>query len=229
MSSSASAMGIVNPFEGNQFRYATEDAEDDDSVASDASGASLFSLEDELDEVSETGKSMISETSSLVRNKRMMIPIPMIEAALDLEADERRCLEEVTLSGLGHKSSSSSTGRKQRELPRYADPVLALRILVECLAQLGRLDDVERVLSENMEREIRQLAKREQARTFARLERKRAPVSIRVLGKAEHLKDFRRHLTGLLSAFGCVIIRLSHLAEVVRIRIVSCRGFAVGN
>ena len=211
---------MVNPFEGNQFRYANVDGEDDVSAESDASGASLFSLEDEQDEPSEAGKSMISETPSLFRNKRMMIPIPIIEAALDLEADEIRCLEEVTLSRMG-QAPKLSTGRKQRELPRYADPVLALRILVECLAQLGRLDDVERVLSENMEQEIRQIAKREQARTFARLEKKRAPVSIRVLGKTEHMKDFRRHLTGLLSAFGCVVIRLSHLAEIVRIRIVS--------
>lgn len=226
VTTTASVSGIVNPFEGNQFRYATDDADDDASVESDASGASLFSLEDEMDDATETGKSMISETSSIVRNKRTMIPIPMIEAELDLEADERRCLEEVALSGMG-RPRKTSTGRKQRELPRYADPVLALRILVECLAQLGRLDDVERVLSENMEQEIRQLTKREQARTFARLEKKRAPVSIRVLGKAEHLQDFRRHLTGLLSAFGCVIIRLSHLAEVLRIRIVSCRAEAL--
>jgi len=215
-SASASVSGIVNPFEGRQIRYAVDD--DDASVESDASGASLFSLEDNLmDDASETGKSMISETSSMVPNKRMMIPIPMIEAELDLEADERRCLEEIALSGM----NMQQTGRHQRQLPRYADPILALRILVECLAQLGRLDDVERVLSDGMEREIRQIVKREQARTFARLEKKRAPVSIRVAGKAEHLRDFRRHLTGLLSAFGCVVIRLSHLAEVVRIRIVS--------
>lgn len=215
MSSSVSLSGIVNPFAGHQTRYTVDDAADDVSVDSNHSGASLFSLED-ADVVDDGGgKSMISETSSFMQHKRMMIPIPILEAELDLEADERRCLEEIALSGM------AVTGRQQRPLPRYADPVLALRILVECLAQLGRLDDVERVLSEGLERELRQIVQREQAHTFQRLEKKRAPVSIRTLGRTENFKDFRRHLTGLLSAFGCVMVRLSHLAEVLRIRIVS--------
>jgi hypothetical protein len=146
-----------------------------------------------------------------------MIPIPTIEAKLDLEADERRCLEEIALSGMA--TVQQQAGR--RALPRYADPVLALRILVECVAQLGRLNDVERVLSENLERELRRIVQREQARTFARLERKRAPSNVRsISGRPENFKDFRRHLTSLLSAFGCVLVRLSHLAEVLRIRIV---------
>lgn len=207
-----SLSGIVNPFAGHQARYAVDDpAADDVSADSNHSGASLFSLEDDDDAA---GKSMVSETSAFVQHKRMMIPIPILEAELDLEADERRCLEEIALSGM------AVTGRQQRPLPRYADPVLALRILVECLAQLGRLDDVERVMSEGLTRELRQIVQREQARTFQRLERKRAPVNIRTLGRTENLKDFRRHLTGLLSAFGCVMVRLSHLAEVLRFRIV---------
>lgn len=151
--------------------------------------------------------------------KRVMIPIPMIEAELDLEADERRCLEEIALSGISLQPASGTL--RQRKLPRYADPVLALRILVECLAELKRLDDVERILSEGLEREIRQIVQREQARTFSRLEKKRVPQSIRSLGRTENMKDFRRHLTGLMSAFGCVMIRLSHLAEILRFRIVS--------
>jgi hypothetical protein len=53
------------------------------------------------------------------------------------------------------------------------------------------------------------------------LEKKRVPQSIRSLGRTENMKDFRRHLTGLMSAFGCVMIRLSHLAEILRFRIVS--------
>jgi hypothetical protein len=216
MSSSASVTGIVNPFAGPQTLYAVDDAADDVSVDSNHSGASLFSLEDADDDESGS-KSMISETSSFVRHKRMMIPIPILEAELDLEADERRCMEEIALSGM---ALQQPRGRQQRALPRYADPVLALRIMVECLAQLGRLDDVERVLLEGLERELRQIVQREQARTFARLEKKRVPVNIRTLGRSENLKDFRRHLTGLLSAFGCVMVRLSHLAEVLRIRIV---------
>lgn len=36
--------------------------------------------------------------------------------------------------------------------------------------------------------------------------------------KKADLKDFRRHWTGLLSSFGCVMLRLSHLAQIVRYR-----------
>lgn len=218
VSGSASVSGIVNPFAGHRTRYAVDDVDVDDDASDDSnqSGASLFSLEDAADDELAT-KSMVSETSSFIQHKRMMIPIPMLEVELDLEADERRCLEEIALSGMAFQPR----GRQQRTLPRYADPVLALRILVECLAQLGRLDDVERVMSEGLVNELRQIVQREQARTFARLEKKRLPVTVRSLGRVENLKDFRRHLTGLLSAFGCVMVRLSHLAEVLRIRIVS--------
>lgn len=197
---------------------------DDDSYDSNHSGASLFSVDDSDDgaEDQETKKSVVSETSSFVQQKRMMIPIPLVEAELDLEADERRCLEEVALSGL----MPTTAGRSQRPLPRYADPILALRILVECLTQLGRVDDVERVLLDGLDREIRILVQREQARTFARLEQRLAAdrSSARTLQRTgatdQMIQEFRRHLTGLLSAFGCVMVRLSHLAEVLRIRIV---------
>ena len=103
-----------------------------------------------------------------------------------------------------------------RNLPRYTDHVLPLRILVECLAKLGRLDDVERTLNESLSQEIRKLAQKEQAKTFARLDKVNPSRRRR-----RDLKDFRRHLTGLLSAFGCVMIRLSHLTQILRHRIVS--------
>ena len=229
--------GIVNPFAG---RFAVGDSttagsgggDDSASVDSNDSGASLFSLEEDetttMDGATansmDTGSVAKSGSSIMIPNRKMLIPIPIIEAELDLEADERRCLEEIALSGM---AVSSTAGRHQRNpLPRYADAVLGTRILVECLAQLGRLDDVERTLTENLDAELRKIVQNEQARSFARLEKKRAAaVGLRstTLGKSgEHsnLKDFRRHLTGLLSAFGCVIVRLSHLAEVLRIRIV---------
>lgn len=256
--------GIVNPFVGHHSSWKsvgvavlspTSDIdanhangnEDDDDASYDSnySGASLFSIDDDVDEdkdkdeqnttSNETKKSMISETSSFVQQKRMMIPIPIVEAELDLEADERRCLEEIALSGMMASmqinQSSSTLRQHHRLLPRYADPILALRILVECLTQLGRCDDVERVILDGLGREIRQIVQREQARTFQRLEKKqeRAFASGGMIrfntgrsgNNAESLKDFRRHLTGLLSAFGCVLVRIAHLAEVVRIRIVS--------
>jgi hypothetical protein len=254
--------GIVNPFVGQHTKWKSagiavlsptvdivasnhvnEDDDDDDaSYDSNYSGASLFSIDDDVDEEkdeqnttsNETKKSMISETSTFVQQKRMMIPIPIIEAELDLEADERRCLEEIALSGMmasAQINQTTSTLRQHhRLLPRYADPILALRILVECLTQLGRCDDVERVLLDGLGREIRQIVQREHARTFQRLEKKQERAfasggTIRFSAgrsgnNAESLKDFRRHLTGLLSAFGCVLVRIAHLAEVLRIRIV---------
>ena len=255
--------GIVNPFVGHHTTWksagiavlspttdihdpnhanANEEDHDDASYDSNYSGASLFSIDDDVDDEkdeqnttsNETKKSMISETSTFVQQKRMMIPIPIVEAELDLEADERRCLEEIALSGMMASAQIDQTGGSLRQhhrlLPRYADPILALRILVECLTQLGRCDDVERVVLDGLGREIRQIVQREQARTFQRLEKKQERafasggtirfITSRSGNNAESLKDFRRHLTGLLSAFGCVLVRIAHLAEVLRIRIV---------
>jgi hypothetical protein len=207
--------GMVNPFSGSHVRFAVEEDLDDQSIVSTNSGASLFSLEDgDGEPVAGSGGSRPTSVP-----KRVMIPLPMVEAELDLEADERRCLEEIALSGMSLQPTNGSLRR--RKLPRYADPVLALRILVECLAHLNRLDDVERILSEGLQREIREIVQREQARTFSRLDKKRMPQNLRSLGRTENLKEFRRHLTGLMSAFGCVMIRLSHLAEILRFRIVS--------
>jgi len=222
--SSVSLSGMVNPFYGSHMRFAVDEDLDDESVDSTGSGASLFSLEDGDAEAAKGNRkpssgASISSYDSSNGPRRMLIPIPMVEAELDLDADERRCLEEIALSGMALKPAGGT--HRQRQLPRYADPVLALRILVECLAHLKRLDDVERVLNEGLQREIRRINQREQARTFSRLEKKRIPKNIRSLGKTENLKEFRRHLTGLLSAFGCVMLRLTHLAEILRFRIVS--------
>lgn len=194
VSSVSKMSGIANPF-----------VNDDASEASDHSGASLFSVDEDDDDASDA-KTTDTLLSTRVKRKMMMIPIPIIEADLDLDADERRCLEEVALLKL----------ETSEDRPQYADSVLALRILVECLAKLGRLDDLERVVSENLEREIRSLVQTQQHQTFSRLERTTV--------KSDSLRDFRRHLTSLMSSFGCILLRLSHLAEVVRLRIVSFFG-----
>lgn len=153
------------------------------------------------------------------------IPRAILDSEVDLEADELRCLEEGSVS--------------DRPIPQYADPVLALRILTEALARLGRLEDMERVLGENVERELRRIVQAEQARTFARMERRRnAGGGRRGLGAVEGgggmmgqlaeseeaMRDFRVHLSNLLVAFGSVVLRLSHLAQIVRHRIVSAVG-----
>ena len=142
-----------------------------------------------------------------VNRCRMMISLPIIEAELDLEADERRCLEEIALSGMfsravlapstGPSSSNRQRHNHQQPLPRYADPVLALRILVECIAKLNRLDDIERMMQEGLTEEIRSVVQREQARTFSRLERMRrtiktntaAPIKIRQLILSKNSAD----------------------------------------
>jgi hypothetical protein len=233
---------------------------DADSIQSQDSGASLFSLEnqhvdgedidEEEDHEEEPEDTTNGPKSTRSSRLRMMIPIPLLEADLDLENDERRCLEEVALSGVTIKRR-----------PKYADPVLALRILVECCRHLGRLDDVERVLADNLSQEIRTLVQRENTKTFRILQQRNSTTAASssaimmmtmrnrgttglmepsaasssmwsaynttLISPEQQLQDFRRHLTGLLSAFGCVLLRLAHLAEVLRLRIV--RGISVGS
>lgn len=273
--------GMVNPFVGTtrRSRFAldtdldeysedvtTEDSDEDDDSDS---GASLFSVEEEDDELrplesgtsadpsSKLKKAALSasksvgsvpstaeRTTSSFPNRlggsamavKVMIPIPLLEAELDLEQDERRCLEEVAFSRGGGGGGSSSShlhgsvtrrhhhhggvGGGSRALPRYLNPVLATKILIECLFLLKRLDDVERVLGEGLEREIRRIVQREQARTFSRLERLKRKQGITTAAVSTpgaqrndaNLREFRQHLTGLLSAFGSVMIRLSHMA-----------------
>ena len=155
-----------------------------------------------------------------------LLPRAMIESELDLEADELRCLETF-----GSTAYSSFSNDGTLILPRYNDPVLGLRILVESLAKLGRLDDVERCVSENIDRELRKIAEMEQAKTLAKLEKRRKKAgntghrrnitSMGLDAAEEKLKDFRIHMKSLLTSFGSVMLRLSHLAQILRHRIVS--------
>lgn len=224
--------GMSNPFFKANKGYAQDD--DDESVDTLGSGASLFSRDDSSVASSQKTNPNASGSNgqlggalgypSMLENikSRMMIPFSVIEAELDLEADERRCLEESALSGVSNINASWDSvfaAHSRSNRPRYADHVLALRILVECLATLGKVDDIERMVNDEMERELRKIAQQEQARTFARLEKQRSMPRRKSGG--DDLRDFRRHLTGLLSSFGCVMIRLSHLAQIVRHRIVS--------
>jgi hypothetical protein len=188
--------GMKNPFMSRTRRPGIGD---DESVDSTGSGASLFSRDD----------APKTEVEVVKKQTKMMIPVSLLEADLDLENDEMRCLEEM--------AGSSWDDAHTRSLPRYTDHVLALRILLECLTKLNRLDDVKRTLNENIEREIRKLTQNEQAKTFSRLEKQQQPRR----GRSQNLKDFRRHLTGLLSSYGCVMIRLAHLVQIFRYRIVS--------
>lgn len=170
---------------------------------------------------------------------RRMVGRAILESEIDLEGDELRCLEEPAVWG-SHSNTThlpASFLYPEQALPRYSDPVLALRILVDCLTKLKRLDDVEQYLSEDLDREIRRVAEREQAKTFARLERHRG----RTAGgedseeEGDNMKAFRFHLNNLLKAFGGIMTRYLHLAQILRHKIVSttvvallCR-FAVTN
>jgi len=210
--------GIFHPFGSLDFIH--KDDSDDRSTSSQSSDASLLSLESDTEVVASGSASVVStpSVSSTLRKKsarNMMIPIPVLESVLDVEADERRCMEEIVLS-----MATIAPKVRQRNLPRYAEHVLALRIMVECLTMLKRLDDVERILLESTKHEIKAIVSDQQARTFAKLEHRQQPQSIRSQ-KTSDLSDFRRHLTCLLTSFGSVYIRLCHLAQIIRFKVVS--------
>ena len=157
---------------------------------------------------------------------KRMVGRAVLESEIDLEGDELRCLEEPMAAGaFGHPGAAhipASYSYPEQALPRYTDPVLALRILVECLTRLKRLDDVQRHLGEGIDREIRAVAEREQARTYARLERRRGRVASSEDGDGNNeLREFRIHLNNLLRAFGGVMTRFLHLTQILRHKIVS--------
>ena len=167
------------------------------------------------------------------------IPRVVLEDDLDLEADEMRCLEDYHDATGSRRAVQNFVDPRP---PRYADPVLALRILVEALAKLGRLDDVERVVGESVEIEVRRIAQAEQMRTTIRMDRRRSGERTQrgggvgaaamqaqdVRAIQEAMRDFRLHLRNILIAFGSVMLRLSHLAQILRHRVVSWSFRSVG-
>lgn len=161
-----------------------------------------------------------------------LLPRAMIESELDVEADELRCLENWRNSPNENTAYSSYSSDATLILPRYTDPVLALRILIEALAKLGRLDDVERYVAENLDREIRRIAQLEQANTLSKLEKYRTKTGSSLHRRnanpnansdvaEERLKVFKAHLRALLKGFGSVMLRLTYLAQILRHRISS--------
>ncbi len=193
------------------------------------------------------GNAVIASTNLPASTQfKRMVGRAILESDIDLEGDELRCLEEPAAWGTTHSVHThlpASHLYPEQALPRYTDPVLAIRILVECLTKLKRLDDVEQYLSESMDREIRQVAEREQAMTVARLERQRGKAKLSSVGygnggeggggegmrgggdDTDNLKEFRIHLNNLLKAFGGVMTRFLHLAQILRHKIVSINSF----
>lgn len=196
-----------------------EDFYDDEEEESSLFGPSRGSHGDEKKEGS---------TADGSNNARLeaVIPATMMEAEFDLEADERRSLEEQQYDSQGRRRTQALRMTK----PTYLDHVLALRTLVECLVRLRRLDDVERIVTDLLEKELSQLVQREQARTFLWVEKSstdrlrkgaggRYAALLNKAGSGIDLRDFRQHLNHILSAFGNVQIRLIHLTQIIRHRI----------
>lgn len=168
-----------------------------------------------------------NSTAAAAQCKRM-VSRALLESDLDLEGDELRCAIHDPNAAVTHLPATYM--HPEQALPRYTDPVLALRILVECLTRLKRLDDVEQFLSEGIANQIRKVAEREQAKTYARLERRRG---LKAVGEGtdgdgvqgaedeDELKEFRLHLNNLLRSFGGVMTRLLHLTQILRHKIVS--------
>jgi hypothetical protein len=110
---------------------------------------------------------------------------------------------------------------KRKKKPQYGDPVLALRTLVDCLIRLRRLDDVDRLLTEALPKELERLVQREQAKTFLLVEQAINTSHYRRSSqKGTDLRDFRRHLSAIIAAFGNVQLRMAHLAQIIRHRLV---------
>ena len=178
-----------------------------------------------------------------------LLPKPMIESELNLEVDEMRCLEDWNNpmypsnknSNNSNSTNSNHTNSRLSSLPRYNDPIMALRILVECLHKLNRLIDVDTTLIENVTLEIRKIAELEQVKTFTRMEQPPTTSTGNNNGSSsgtkknsssnngvvvgendameQHeitLREFRIHLSNLCRAYGNVMKRLSFLAQMLR-------------
>jgi hypothetical protein len=224
--------GMTNPFLNKRMRFALEydlQVEKVEDFKVDDSTQELeddFYDDDENNNHTANGNTMASGSSDNTnKSPPMILPSTMMDAEFDLEADERRSLEEQSM--LFQK-------QKQANRPTYVDHVLALRTLVECLVRLRRMDDVERIVTDCLERELSALVQREQARTFLQVEssstqqlRKsgRYAMLLSKAGATTDLRDFRRHLGAILSAFGNVQVRLTHLSQIIRHRIVSTSCF----
>lgn len=211
--------------------------DDDESAASTFSGFSNPSMNENSSKNSNSQKSnnnnnnnnntATSHNSYKPTVMGRLIPHIVMETELDLEEDELLCLEGDPLDIIEQRPQPGRRMMPQNnsnQRPVYSDATQALRILVETIAKLGRLDDVERFLNESLERELRSVAEREQQKTLALLERRKH----KRLRNQQYMRDtaattlpfeFKHHLMSLLYSFGNVMLRLSHLAQILRARI----------
>lgn len=252
-------MGMVNPFLTTRMRFAldpddlqlesilrnieAQQRERERGRLSDGVDEDFYDDEEEENSLFVTSRSSSVQSNNAGDEKKQgdasagdnstnnsrpeaVIPASMMDAEFDLEADERRSLEEQQYDSQGRRRKQALHMTK----PTYLDHVLALRTLVECLVRLRRLDDVERIVTEALDKELSQLVQREQARTFLWVEKSstdrlrkgaggRYAALLNKAGSGIDLRDFRQHLHHILSAFGNVQIRLIHLTQIIRHRI----------
>jgi hypothetical protein len=205
--------------DSNSWAHTSNSFEDDASTKGSTAGGSAANT-------ATSGNEVGSSSNMASTQFRRMVGRAILESEIDLEGDELRCLEEPAVWG-SHSNTThlpASYLYPEQALPKYSDPVLALRILVDCLTKLKRLDDVEQYLSEDLNREIRRVAEREQAKTFALLERRRGRAAAggeESDEEGDNMKVFRFHLNNLLKAFGGIMTRYLHLAQILRHKIVS--------
>jgi hypothetical protein len=214
-----SKSGIANPFLTVKMRFALEY-----DLKVNSLSTSLLLDHQRTGDMDRMDDDFYEDDETVVKDANYVIPQSTMEAEFDLEAEERRSLDERRLQV--HASVLEAETK-----PTYLDPVLGLRTLVDCLVRLRRLDDVERILNDVLEKELSGLVQREQARTFLRVEGSssqqmrnkggRLTMLASKAGATTDLRDFRRHLSNILSAFGNVMQRLMHLAQIIRHRIVS--------
>jgi hypothetical protein len=218
--------GITNPFLSKMMRFALDY---DLQVESLQNPMYLQEINDDAiieedfyDDDDEANNIASSQPGATSRGPTFVIPQSVMEAEFELESEERRSLDELKYR--------HNNGRKALNRPMYMDHVLALRTLVECLVRLRRLDDVERIVNDVIEKELASIIQREQARTFLRVEgttthnlqrRGRYAMLMTKAGATTDLRDFRKHMASVVSAFGNVQVRLTHLSQIIRHRIVS--------
>lgn len=223
--------GMTNPFLSKSMRFALDYDLQVESLQSPLYLQEINDdaiVEEDFYDDEEEGAAMGQPGSAPNKTSKFAVPQPVMEAEFELESEERRSIEELKYHG--------GADAKALSRPRYMDHILALRTLVECLVRLRRLDDVERIITDVIEKELTALIHREQARTFLRVEgstthnlqrRGRYAMLMSKAGATTDLRDFRKHMASVVAAFGNVQVRLTHLSQIIRHRIVSARGGTV--
>jgi hypothetical protein len=217
---------LVDSGDGGQADYhellASFDSDDDEASSLGASTSDDFlafskPMRKKLSILNEDASDVSNNQAPLIVRDKRLLTRAVLDTKVQVVVDEMRCLQNWDLSSSYHDTevSAKMSGSVQTAGPMYTDPVLGLRIIVDALARMNRLDDIERVLSENAEREIQLIAMSEQARTLTRL------GNIGMNPGEDKFREFKMHLQCLLMAYGSILLRYTYLTQILRHRIVS--------